>query len=110
LTVSTQILREYLATATRLSAQGVSFPKADILANLQLFQSRFKVVEDNVQVFLNLLDLVQNHNFAGKQVHDGNIVATMQFYGLTHLLTHNVSDFNRFAGIITIVPLAGDTP
>jgi predicted nucleic acid-binding protein len=110
LTVSTQISREYLATATRLSTQGVSFPQADILANLQLFQSKFKVIEDNLQVFSNLLGLVQNYTLTGKQVYDGNIVATMQLYGITHLLTHNVSDFNRYAGKITIIPLLGNTP
>jgi predicted nucleic acid-binding protein len=110
LTISTQILREYLATATRLSTQGVHFPQADILANLQFFQSRFKVVEDNLQVSSTLIGLFQNYNFAGKQVHDANIVATMQIYGITHLLTHNVSDFNRFAGLITIVPLVGNIP
>ncbi len=110
LTVSTQILREYLATATRLSTQGVNFPQSDILANLQLFQSRFRVVEDNLQLFSALMGLFQNYSFAGKQVHDANIVATMQIYGITHLLTHNVSDFSRFAALITIVPLVGNTP
>ncbi len=42
---------------------------------------------------------------AGKQVHDTNIVATMQVYGIIGLLTHNVADLTRFAALITIVPL-----
>jgi predicted nucleic acid-binding protein len=41
----------------------------------------------------------------GKQVHDANIVATMQVYGIDQLLTHNVTDFDRFTEFITVLPL-----
>lgn len=41
----------------------------------------------------------------GKQVHDANIVATMQAHGIRHLLTYNASDFRRYAEWITILPL-----
>ncbi len=94
-----------MAATTRLNTQGVGQPLTDIFNNLQTFQSDFRLVEDNLQVFTVLLGLSKNFNFAGRQVYDANIVATMQVYGLTHLLTHNVGDFNRFAGIITVVPL-----
>jgi predicted nucleic acid-binding protein len=108
--VSTQVLREYLAASTRLNAQGSGQPLTDILANLQTFQTDFRVVEDDVRVFNVLVTLFQNFNFAGRQVYDGNIVATMQVYGITHLLTHNVADFTRFAGLITVIPLVTNTP
>ena len=42
---------------------------------------------------------------AGKQVHDANIVATMLAHGIPRLLTHNVTDFTRFAAIIAVEPL-----
>ena len=41
----------------------------------------------------------------GRQVHDANIVATMQAYGIRHLLTHNTDDFIRFSGLITVLPV-----
>ena len=41
---------------------------------------------------------------------DTNIVATMQAYNITHLLTHNIADFQRFEDHITVVPLEPDTP
>jgi len=44
-------------------------------------------------------------SLGGKQVHDANIVATMQAYGISHLLTHNIADFKRFESFITIVSL-----
>jgi len=43
----------------------------------------------------------------GKQVHDANIVATMLVYGIPQLLTHNPSDFARFSGLISVLPLQG---
>jgi predicted nucleic acid-binding protein len=108
--LSTQILREYLATATRLNAQGIGLPLVDILANLQTFQTQFRIVEDNQAVFNTLTILAQNFQMAGRQVYDANIVATMQAYGITHLLTHNTADFIRYSGIITVVPLIPSTP
>ena len=47
---------------------------------------------------------------AGKQVHDANIVAAMQVYGIRHLLTNNGDDFARFAQFITVVPLEAPAP
>ena len=41
----------------------------------------------------------------GKQVHDANIVATMQAYGVNRLLTDNTADYVRFSGLITVIPL-----
>jgi predicted nucleic acid-binding protein len=48
----------------------------------------------------------QLHELRGLgEVHDANIVATMQVYGVRHLLTHNTADFARFSHLITVVPL-----
>jgi hypothetical protein len=41
----------------------------------------------------------------GRQVHDADIVATMQAHGLRRPLTHNAGDFARLATIIDILPL-----
>lgn len=103
LAVSFQVLREYLAASTRFSGQ--DFALDTILANLHTFQTQFHLLEENELVFAHLMNLVSHISVAGKQIHDANIVATMQAYGISHLLTHNVNDFKRFAGLITIVPL-----
>ena len=105
LIISTQILREYLAAATRISVMGNGLPLPKILENVRIFRNEFTVVEDNPFVLDTLLDLLQKVTVAGKQVHDANIVATMQVHGVRHLLTHNVADFNRFASFITVLPL-----
>jgi predicted nucleic acid-binding protein len=49
-----------------------------------------------------LLQLLASYKLGGKQVHDANIVATMQAYGISALLTHNIKDFDRFREMIRI--------
>jgi predicted nucleic acid-binding protein len=101
LIISIQTLREFLATTVRLKIQ--SMP--DILQDLKAFQNDFKVVEDNLRVFNALENIVQNFQVGGRKIYDANIVATMVTYQISHLLTHNVADFNRFVPLITVVPL-----
>ncbi len=109
--VSRQILREYLAALTRpqtLLGSSHSISPVLLAAEVQLFQDRYKVAEDNRAVTDQLLNLVTTYPTGGKQVHDANIVATMLTYGVNQLLTHNTSDFSRFSDIITILPLKQD--
>ena len=102
---SRQVLREYLAAMTR---PGVADPMPaldDVLSNTVLFEQRFRVAEDIAAVTAELLALLAAVPCGGKQVHDANIVATMRAYGISNLLTHNIKDFTRFAGYITVLPL-----
>ena len=82
LVVSPQILREYLAAATRPGSAGETLPLDAILANVRTFQANFRLVEENALVSARLVDLVSQVAVGGKQIHDANIVATMQTYGL----------------------------
>lgn len=38
-------------------------------------------------------------------VHDANIVATMLAHDIGAILTHNAADYNRFAGLISVLSL-----
>jgi predicted nucleic acid-binding protein len=104
LTVSPQILREYLVAATRSSNRD-DVPLVKILKNVRTFQTNFHLVEENALVSAKLVDLVDQVAVGGKQIHDANIVATMQVHSINHLLTHNIADFTRFAHLITVLPL-----
>ncbi len=59
-----------------------------------------------MDVTARLLALVQAVPMGGKQIHDANLVASMQAYGIPRLLTNNVADFKRFGPWITVVPMA----
>jgi predicted nucleic acid-binding protein len=103
--ISRQILREYMATVTRPQTFSTASPATDVIRLITFFEHRLRIAEDTSDVTAHLLTLLQQIPMGGKQIHDANIVATMQAYGITHLLTHNVADFTRFQPLITIVPL-----
>ncbi len=103
--ISRQVLREYLATLTRPQAFTEPIPIASLLSEIRFFVNRFRVAEDSPQVTERLLTLMEQVPVGGRQVHDANIVATMQAYGIDQLLTHNIADFNRFSELITVLPL-----
>lgn len=69
------------------------------------YENTFLIAEDGPQVMQNLLSLLAQVPVGGKQIHDTNIVATMQTYGIQRLLTHNTQDFQRFSSCITVMPL-----
>jgi predicted nucleic acid-binding protein len=103
--ISRQVLYEYLATLSR--PQPFSNPVAPItlVADVSRFLTEFRLGEDGPSVTSNLLALIATIPVGGKQIHDANIVATMQAYGIRRLLTHNASDFVRFVPAIEIISI-----
>jgi predicted nucleic acid-binding protein len=103
--ISRQVLREYLATLTR-PGQFLAPPSiTTLMTQVRYFTARFPVADEGPLVTERLLALLAAVSVGGAQVHDANIVATMQVYRIRHLLTHNVNDFTRFSAFITIIPL-----
>jgi predicted nucleic acid-binding protein len=103
--VSRQILREYLAVLTRPGTTTLPSPAATAVADVAAFVRMFRVADETSDVTTKLLALVQTVPLGGKQIHDANLVATMQAYGIPRLLTHNVADLKRFGAWITVVPI-----
>jgi predicted nucleic acid-binding protein len=103
--ISRQILREFVATLTRPQTFSNPRPMATIIERVRYFQTRFWVANETAVVTEKLLTLLETIPVGGKQIHDANIVATMQAYGVDHLLTLNVEDFTRFSASITLLSL-----
>lgn len=103
--VSRQVLREYLAVLTRPKTFIQPIPADTLSIQVRSFADRFHVTEDSVHVTERLLALMEQFPIGGKQIHDANIVATMQVYDIKRLVTHNMRDFDRFSSLITILPL-----
>jgi predicted nucleic acid-binding protein len=103
--ISRQVLREYVMVITR--PQTFMQPLSGVAAANQAgtLMSRFQIAEDTSAVTTQWLTLLSQIPMGGKQVYDANIVATMLAHGLTHILTHNVSDFARFGSLITVIAL-----
>ncbi|HEX6290199.1 MAG TPA: type II toxin-antitoxin system VapC family toxin [Herpetosiphonaceae bacterium] len=109
LVTSPQVLREYIAVATRPGVVQAAPVLADILANIALIRARCRMVEETASVVDQLIQVLATTPTAQRRVHDANIVATMQAGGVAHLLTHNTADFAPYAHLITIVPLVPPT-
>lgn len=71
-------------------------------SHVEDFQRRFRVAEDGPEVTKHLLALLRAVPCGGAQIHDANIVATMQAYSIARLVTFNEEDFRRFIPAIAI--------
>lgn len=103
--ISQQIIREYVANATRPQIYSQPIEPRRVLEQVKRFREQFQIAQETIAVLDKLLSFVETIPMGGKQVHDANIVATMLTYGIETLLTHNISDFARFTHYINIVPL-----
>lgn len=103
--VSRQVVREYLVAITRGRTFSQPVPPADAAASAAKVMSQFVVANDTGDVSRILLELVGRFDVKGKHVHGANVVATMLAHGVRRLVTHNTGDFDRFAGLIEVVPL-----
>ena len=103
--ISRQVLREYLATLAR---PHVGIPISELTAAVRQFEVRFPMAEGSPLVTAQLLTLLEQGD--STQIHDMNIVATMQAVGVGRILTNNPDDFTPFASLITVLPLPSLTP
>jgi predicted nucleic acid-binding protein len=107
--INRQVLREYMATVTRPQNFMDPLPSQVVVQRVRYFERRFKIAEESPVVTANLLNLLETVSIGGKQIHDANIVATMQVYQITQLLTFNTVDFVRFTPLISLYQ-AADVP
>jgi len=103
LSISRQILREYIAVMTRQQIWGKALTLTEATGDAAAFVRRFSVLEDGPPVWDQLMELSRRYSFGGRQVHDANVVATMLAHGERRLLTFNEADFRRFAALIEVV-------
>lgn len=103
--ISCQVIREFLAQLTR--SPQPDFASRDLFAALSDFEHRYCVAEDHALVTHQLVLLLGQVPTGGKQIHDANIVATMLAYDIPQLVTFNIDDFRRFAGLVDVVSADG---
>lgn len=103
-----QIHYEFWVVATRLIAQnGLGMTTAEAEAESEKMASPlFRLLRDERAIYDSWRELVGKYNILGKHAHDARLVAAMQRHGLTHLLTFNLADFQRFGGLVLLDPLA----
>ena len=102
-TISRQILREYVSAITRPQVWATPVPLAKAVAATRQYIGAFNLLEDGPLVWNEFERLSRSVLFGGKQVHDANLVATMLAHGETQLLTFNGAHFRRFSTMINII-------
>lgn len=104
--LSGQVIREYLAVATRpVRLNGLGMTQTEAVRNARVFRARSSVLVEDAGVNDQLLALLDSVSCTGKNVHDANLVATMLAHGIDTLLTSNIDDFARYGDVVTVVSL-----
>ena len=70
---------------------------------IRKFEGMMKFAADSAAAYDRWRQLVRNYGVMGIQVHDARLVAAMLVHGIPNLLTLNVTDFARYADVITAV-------
>jgi predicted nucleic acid-binding protein len=103
---SGQILREYLAVATRpADHNGLGLARPAAVANVRALRQRLRLLAEDDKVAGRLLELLDAVDCTGRRVHDANVVATMLVHGVDTLVTSNVADFTRFGDRVRVAGL-----
>ncbi|HEY6271609.1 MAG TPA: PIN domain-containing protein [Terriglobales bacterium] len=59
---------------------------------------------DGEAVYRRWRQIIVQYGISGVQVHDARLAASMYVHGVNHILTLNVADFGRFAGLTAVHP------
>ena len=99
LIVVPQNLYEFCAVATRppgappAGRNGLGMTPVQAGQWLRFFRRRFTLLPDRADLSDLWQSLVEAHGVTGFRAHDVRLVAAMQSYGITRLLTFNAADF-----------------
>jgi predicted nucleic acid-binding protein len=103
LVIVPQNLYEFWAIATRAvgpppaGQNGLGMTIEQASQWLDFFQRRFTLLPDRDDLPAKWHDLVKKLGIRGFRAHDARLVAAMQCYGMTRLLTFNSGDFIALA-------------
>ena len=105
LCVLPQNLIEFWAVATRpAESNGLGLGVDEAAAESDKLKAIFELLPDTPAIHQEWEALVRTHRVRGKEAHDARIAAAMRAHGVTHILTFNGGDFNRFTGLTTLDP------
>lgn len=99
---TTQVLVEFWNVCTRpvTARGGLGLSRAVTERKARFMEQRFRLLPESLATHQEWRRLVTLHAVQGVQV----LAAVMQVYGVTHLLTFNKPDFNRFQGLTAVSP------
>ena len=105
LCLAPQNIYEIWSVATRpVNVNGLGFSFAQAQAEITNLKRFYDVLDETSAVFVEWEKLIAQHQIVGKNAHDAHLVAAMMVHGITHILTFNKQDFQRFTNITVLTP------
>ena len=107
LKITSQNCVEFWNVATRpTDKNGFGLTPANTEQLLQSIEQLFPVLPDSSEVYQEWRRLVVKFDVSGVQVHDARLVASMKVNNISHILTFNSKDFDRYTAekIVAISP------
>lgn len=103
--VASQSLIEFWSVATRpMSANGLGMTPAEAAKELDQIEALFPILPDIPSIYDHWRRLVETAGVSGRQAFDARLAAVMQAHGVSHLLTFNIDDFQRYPSVTAIEP------
>lgn len=103
--VVAQNLIELWVVATRpFGENGLGLTPADAATEILRIKGMFLFLPETPAIYPAWEALVLTHGVSGKSAHDARLVAAMQVYGLTSVLTFDRSGFSRFPAVEVVHP------
>lgn len=100
-----QVVYECWVVLTRPHAQnGFGFAADQASEEVEKLVGLFPLLKDERGIYAQWLQLVLTYKVHGKNGHDARLVAAMLRHGVTHILTLNPKDFQRYSEIVVYSP------
>jgi predicted nucleic acid-binding protein len=105
ISVTAQNIIEFWNVATRpQEANGIGLTPEQAETEVAQIEALFPILLDTADIYPAWRKLVKEAGVCGVQVHDARLAAVMRVHGISHLLTFNVRDFQRFGGLTVVRP------
>ncbi len=105
LAVAIQNVAEFWIVATRpIVNSGLGFTIEEAREEMVKIDAFFQILSENAASYAAWKALIVAKRVSGVLVHDARLVAVMNTYSVTQIVTFNVTDFSRFSEIEAVHP------
>ncbi|HBQ97972.1 MULTISPECIES: type II toxin-antitoxin system VapC family toxin [Roseofilum] len=103
--ITAQVLIEFWVVATRpVEVNGLGWTPELTAEVLVQFMDQFRMLEENERIFQQWFQWVTQYKVKGKRTHDLRLMAFMDVYQISYLLTFNPNDFIRVPQMTIVTP------
>ena len=100
-----QNLIEFWTVATRpVDVNGLGLSPTAARTEIERLERFFTVLRETPALYPAWKRLVFEYQISGKPTYDARLVAAMQVHSIGSILTFNIDDFKRYAGIEVVDP------